>query len=145
MKAYSQNLREKGVRACDEQRGTRAQIAHCFGVSTARIRRLLQRRRETGSFAAKSHGGGPPAKMTPAHDDRLVLLVREQPDATLEELRDRLGAPVHRSTIARALIRLRWAVKKKSSGLRNRTGPMSAGSGPAGGAGSAGSIQTGSS
>src|SRR5947209_9642789 len=58
MKPYSQDLRERVVRACDERRGTRAQIAELFHVSTAWIRRLLQRRRETGSIAARPHAGG---------------------------------------------------------------------------------------
>jgi transposase len=113
MKTYSQDLRERVVRACDQRRGTRQQIATLFGVSTAWIRRLLQRRRETGSFAALPHAGGPQPKMTDERRDRLLVLVTEQPDATLAELRDRLAAPVHLSTIARALTRLAWTVKKK--------------------------------
>jgi transposase len=52
MTAYSQDLRERGVGACDEGRSTRPQIAELFGVSTAWIRRLLQRHRESGSIAA---------------------------------------------------------------------------------------------
>src|SRR5262245_51188248 len=103
MHTYSYDLRQRVVRACDEGRGTRQQIADLFGVSAAWIRRLLQRRRQTGSFAAKPHAGGPPPKMTPQRRQRLVVLVSEQPDATLAELRDRLGAPVHLSTVARAL------------------------------------------
>ena len=51
--------------------------------------------------------------MTPDRCDRLAVLVTEQPDATLAELRDRLGAAVHLSTVARALARLRPAGKKK--------------------------------
>jgi transposase len=113
MKAYSQDLRERVVRACDEGRGTRQHLAELFGVSTAWIRRLLQRRRDTGSFAALPHAGGPAPKMDDGRRARLVLLVAEQPDATLAELRDRLGAPVHLSTVARALSRLGVTVKKK--------------------------------
>jgi transposase len=113
MRPYSQDLRERVVNAIDEGRGTRQQIADLFGVSTAWIRRRLQRRRETGSFTAKPHGGGTPLKLTPQHSDRLLVLVTEQPDATLAELRDRLGAAVHLSTVARALARLRLTFKKK--------------------------------
>src|SRR4051812_22596057 len=123
MKAYSQDLRERVVRACDEGRGTRQQLADLFGVSTAWIRRLLQRRRETGSFAARPHAGGPAPKMTPARRGRLAGLVAEQPDATLAELRDRLGAAVHLSTVARALQRLGLPVKKKSCTPPSRTAP----------------------
>src|SRR5215213_6285231 len=106
MKTYSQDLRDKVLRACDEGRGTRQQIATCFGVSTAWVRRLLQRRRDTGSTAAKPRGGSHAPKLDEARRGRLVLLVLEQPDATLAELRDRLGAPVHVSTLCRALARL---------------------------------------
>ena len=123
MKTYSQDLRERVARACDEGRGTRQQIADLFGVSTAWVRRLLQRRRETGSLAAKPHAGGPPPKMSPQRRKRLAVLVTEQPDATLAELRDRLGAGVHLSTVGRALARLRLAVKKKSFTPPSRTGP----------------------
>jgi transposase len=134
MKAYSQDLRERVVRACDEQRGTRQQIAELFGVSTAWIRRLLQRRRQTGSFAARPHAGGA-VKMTPERRDRLVVLVSEQPDATLAELHDRLGAPVHLSTLARALRRLGLTVKKKSAAPPSGTARTCGTGGPPSGAG----------
>src|SRR5262249_38310749 len=81
--------------------GPRQQIADLFGVSAAWIRRLLQRRRQTGSFAARPRGGSPPRKMDPQRCGRLVVLVAQQPDATLEELRDPLAAPVPVRTIAR--------------------------------------------
>ena len=106
MQAYSQDLRERVVRACDEGRGTRTAIAELFGVSTAWIRRLLQRRRQTGSFAARPHGGGQPPKLDADQRHRLVVLVVERPDATLAELRDRPGAAVHPGTVHRALARL---------------------------------------
>jgi transposase len=115
MKPYPHDLREQVVRACDEGRGTRQQIAESFGVSTAWIRRLLQRRRETGSFAARPHAGGPPPKMTPQRRDRLAVLVSEQPNATLAELRAKLGAPVHLSTIARARQRLSCCTQVRSA------------------------------
>ena len=145
MRTYSYDLRERVVRACDEGRGTRRQIAALFGVSTAWIRRLLQRRRETGSFAAKPHAGGPPPKMTPGRCDRLAVLVTEQPDATLAELRDRLGAAVHRSTVARALARLDLTVKKKSRRRPSRAARTSGTSGRPSGAGRRASTRGGSS
>jgi transposase len=130
MKTYSQDLRERVVRACDQHAGSRQQIAALFGVSTAWIRRLLQRRRLTGSFAALPRGGARRVKMDAPQRHRLVVLVREQPDASLAELRDRLGVPVHLCTIGRTLIRLGFPVKKKSSGPPNTTVPTSAASAP---------------
>jgi transposase len=143
MRAYSQDLRERVVRACDEGRGTRQQLADLFGVSTAWIRRLLQRRRESGSFAAKPHAGGA-VKMTPERRDRLAVLVSEQPDATLAELHQRLAAPVHLSTVARALLRLALTFKKKFAAPPSRTARTCAASGPASAAGRPALTPTGS-
>jgi transposase len=136
VKAYSQDLRERVVRACDEGRLTRQALADLFDVSTAWIRRLLQRRRETGSFAAKPHAGGPATKLGANQRRQLVELVAQQPDATLAELKARLGAFVHLCTIHRALDRLGLSFKKKSSRRPNRTAPTSGTSGPSGWAGS---------
>src|SRR5512146_1363363 len=58
MEACSLDLRQRIVHACDKGSQTRQEIADRFQVSTAFIRRLLQRRRETGSIAARPHSGG---------------------------------------------------------------------------------------
>src|SRR2546421_9258891 len=113
MKAYSQDLRERVVRACDEGCLSHEQIARLFHVSTAWIRRLLQRRRETGSFAAKPHAGGARPKLTPRQRWQLVEQVAAQPDATLAELHEPVGAFVHLSTIHPALDRFGLTLKKK--------------------------------
>jgi hypothetical protein len=63
------------------------------------------------------------------------VLVGEQPDATLAELHDRLAAPVHLSTIARALLRLGLTVKKKSAAPPSRTARTCATSAPSSAAG----------
>jgi transposase len=145
MKTYSQDLRERVVRACDDHAGSRRQVAALFGVSTAWVRRLLRRRRQTGSFAAKPCGGARNVKMDEQRCGRLLVLVTEQPDASLAELRDRLGAPVHLSTVARALTRLGLTVKKKSSGPPSRAGPTSGRSGRPSAPGPAASTPTASS
>src|SRR5262245_35525738 len=145
MKAYSQDLREKVVRACDQGLGTRQQVADLFGVSPSWVRRLLQRRRETGSFAAKPHAGGPAPKMDEARRGRLLVLALAQPDATLAELRDRLDAPVHVSTLCRALTQLGLPVKKKSGGPPSRTAPTCGTSGRPSVAGRRASTRAGSS
>ena len=43
MAAYSMDLRERVVAACDEGGDTRAEIAERFSVSGSWVRRLLQR------------------------------------------------------------------------------------------------------
>src|SRR5437870_18376 len=91
MKTYSMDLRERVIGLCDRREGSREEIAVRMGVSTAWIRRLLQRRRESGSIAPRPHGGGRRAAFTGQAMADLKALVAQQPDATLEELRDRGG------------------------------------------------------
>jgi transposase len=122
MRPYSMDLRERVVRACDEGLGRRQEIAERFGVSTAWIRRLLQRRRQTGSIAPKPHGGGMPAKFAGKRLDRLKQLVERQPDATLQELRDLSGQQCSVMAVLRALARLGCRRKKRRSAQPSKTG-----------------------
>jgi transposase len=112
MRDYSDDLRERVVRACDEKRGTRKEVAELFNVSTAWIRRLLQRRRETGDFSARRRGGGAPAKFTGKKLDQLKVWVGQQPDVTLQELLDRSGVEASIMAVHRALERLGCQRKK---------------------------------
>ena len=124
MKAYSLDLRERVVRAVDRGEQTQQQIAERFGVSTAWIKKLLRQRRETGSIAPKPHGGGMPAKYRGKAMERLQKALAAQPDATLEELRDRTGVKASIMAVSRALERLGARRKKSRSGRRSKTGRM---------------------
>ena len=95
MRPYSIDLRERIVAAIDRGEHSLRQIADLFSVNLPFLVRLLQRRRATGSVEPKPHGGGPTPKLDAAAVQRLRALVREQPDATPRELRDRLGIPCH--------------------------------------------------
>jgi transposase len=107
MAAYSTDLRERVVAACDEGSMSRSEVAETFGVSVSFITKLLARRRDTGSIAAKPHAGG----FAPAPGGRvlrsLAALVKEQPDATLAEFRAglaaRAGVSVSVPVVCRAL------------------------------------------
>jgi len=124
MKAYSLDLRQRILAAVDARQSTRPELAKLFSVSASWIRRLVQRRRETGSIEPMVHHGGPKPKLNEDHLNRLSELVREKPDATLEELRGRLGAPVSVMTLCRALKRLRLPLKKSRSTPRSRVARM---------------------
>jgi transposase len=116
MRAYSTDLRERVLAACDARDGTRAQIAARFSVSVAWIRKLLQRRRETGSIAPKPHGGGQAPAFAGDTAERLRKAVEDCPDATLEELREAAGVACGTSAVFRALERLGLPRKKSRSG-----------------------------
>jgi transposase len=112
MRAYSNDLRERVVAACDARDGTRERIAARFSVSVAWIRRLLQRRRETGSIVPKPRGGGRAPAFDADADRRLRAAVRADADATLEELARAAGVAYCPSAVHRALARLGVTRKK---------------------------------
>ena len=87
-------------------------------------------RRETGRTRALPQGGARRIKIDP---DRLAALVKEHPDATLKELRERLGVVCAESAICMALQRLKLSFKKRRSTRPSRTGPTSRPGGPSGG------------
>jgi transposase len=123
MRPYSLDLRERIVAAIERGEHSLRQIAHLFSVNLSFIVRLLQRRRATGSLQPKPHAGGPRPKLDAAAVRRLLALVRQQPDATLRELRDRLSLPCHISTIARVLRRHGITRKKKTLHAQERERP----------------------
>jgi transposase len=113
MKAYSQDLRQRILDTVQGGDGTLGQIARRFLVSVSFITRLLQLHRSTGSLEPRPHGGGNPAILGPEDLEQLRELVQKQPDATLEELRQRLGVSCSLMTLSRALNKLGLPRKKK--------------------------------
>jgi transposase len=123
MKAYSMDLRERVVAACDEGVDTREEIAERFGVSVSWIRDLLRRRREAGSIAPRPRGGGRPPAFDAAAAQRLRGAVKADDDATLVELAEAAGVACCASAVHRALARLGITRKKSRGGRPSRTGP----------------------
>jgi transposase len=121
MRAYSMDLRERVWADCQAGMTTPA-AAQKYTVSESWVRRLKQRHRATGSIAPRPPSPGRPVALAP-HDARVRELVRDDPDATLAELRARLGVRVSISALAEYLRRIELSFKKKSSGRPSRTGP----------------------
>ena len=120
MKPYSMDLRVRVIGACDRGESTKV-VAKTFGVSPAWVRRLKQHRRERGDIIPRNGGGSRGRKID---RDRLAELVAQQPDATLMELRDRLGISVTLWAICKALRELKLSYKKSRSTRRSRIGLM---------------------
>lgn len=114
MRAYSPDLRERIVSAVDRGKGSLRELADLFLVNLSTIVRLLRRYRAAGSLLPKPHAGGPCPLLDDAACQRLRDLVREQPDATLAELQERLCTPCSLSTLCRTLQRLGLSRKKKT-------------------------------
>lgn len=112
------DLRTRVLAACDAGQGTKA-VSATFAVSAAWVRRLKQHRRERDGDIAPRTGGG--SRGRKIDRDRLAALVAERPDATLVELRDRLGVAVTPWAVGKALRELGLTYKKSRSGPPSRT------------------------
>jgi transposase len=127
--AYSMDLRQRVIADCDAGVGTLA-VARKYSVSPAWVRRLKQHRRERGDIKPRSGGGSRGRKID---RQQLAQLVAQQPDATLTELRDRLGVHVTPWAICKALQELGLTFKKSPCTPPSRIGRTSPVVGPGGG------------
>jgi transposase len=120
MRPYSTDLRERILAAVARGEHSLRQLAHLFAVSLSFVVRLLQRHRRAGSLQPAPPAGGPTPTFDAPTVARLLQLVADQPDATLAELRTRLGVCCHLSTLARILQKHRLTRKKKSHPAQER-------------------------
>lgn len=134
--AYSDDLRDRVLAACDRGMPT-SRVARLFGVSPAWVRRIKQRRRETGRTRPLKPGGRRPSKIDRG---RLAELVSARPDATLKELREGLGISCALSSICHALRALKLSFKKSRCTPRSRTARTSPSVAPRGFCGGPASI-----
>src|SRR5256885_7796427 len=121
MKPYSMDLRERVLADCDAGTATPA-VAQKYRVSPSWVRRLKQRRREDGTTAPRDHRTGPRPSWD-GYADRLREAIAADPDATLAELKARLGLAVVLSTLWRAGAAPRLTGKKKRPTPPRRTPP----------------------
>ena len=123
MRAYSLDLRTRVVSAVDKQIGTQKEGASLFGVGGTFLKQLLRQRRQSGTLAPQSHGGGHVPKLAgPQREVVRSLIVQEQNDATLAEVQayvaSKLGVEVSQATVSRVLQSLDLPRKKNSGGQR---------------------------
>jgi transposase len=114
MRAYSQDLRERVLRAIDQGK-SRQEMVEMLGVSLATIKRYLKQRREQGHVRPQVIPGRTPKKRTKlqaglepqlrAHDDARLLRHCDLWEQTH-------GEQVSRWTMSRAIKGLGWSRKK---------------------------------
>jgi transposase len=90
MQAYSLDLRQRVVEAYENGVETIIEVAERFEVSESFIKKLLRRKRTTGTIAPVGHRGGQPRRLSDKHRKWLLKTVLAEPDITLGELRERL-------------------------------------------------------
>ena len=124
MKTYSIEFRV-AVAAAHDRCGSSRQVAGQFKCCESWVRRLIQRRRETGSLEPKPPVFPDNRVLDDAGRAALGNLVEQTCDATLAELAAALGDSVSISTIWRALDTMGLSRKKKRGTPASRIGPMS--------------------
>lgn len=119
------DLRERVVAACEAVTDSKAEVAKRFNVSVAWVKRLLQRKRESGSIAPRPQGAGRKPIFAGANLERLKAAIQETPDATLQELLKKTGVTASIMAVQRALERLDCRRKKSRSTPANKNVRMS--------------------
>ena len=126
------------VAAAYDECGSSIEVAEEYNCSESWVRRLVQRRRETGSLEPLKPKRPDARKL---HDDDLEQLrglIAERPDMTLGELAEALGNKASVPTVWRATQALGLPLKKRPSTPPSRTGPTSRRRGAGGSSGSRG-------
>ena len=123
MTTLSIDLRERVLAAYDAGEGTREEIANRFRVSLGMVKKLLQQRRATGCIAPRHKNSGCKPKITLAHRQHLAELVHQQPDMTLEELREAIGVACTVPAIHYVLKGMGLSYKKRHSNPPSRIEP----------------------
>ncbi|OFX22315.1 MAG: hypothetical protein A2V77_18860 [Anaeromyxobacter sp. RBG_16_69_14] len=109
--AYSVDLRERVIGACDLGEMTDEEVAELFQVGEATVHRWKRLKRETGSLVpAPPRGGGMPPRVSPEQCDLVRAMVKEEPDLTIfeaaAEFHRRTGRSVSPAAMGRTLRKL---------------------------------------
>lgn len=131
MKAYSQDLRDRVIRALD--RGDRpADIARRFEVSRVFVYEVKRRLERTGQRTSQPVGGKRVSKLAPL-EQTIRGWIEAKPDLTLEELSERLqrhaDVKLTLPAIWHQLNRWGLSFKKNSTRRRARASRRGAGTG----------------
>ena len=124
--AYSQDLRERVIGFVALGGGTRA-AATRFAVSLSSASRWARRWRAEGHTRPRAMGGDRRSRLS-EHRARVLQLVAQQPDLTLQEIRSALaascGITVGVSTVHRFLCAHNVTLKKRPYTRPSRTARM---------------------
>jgi len=119
MKAYSMDLRERVVGALLEGASVR-EVALRFGVSHDTVSRYKSRHEQGQGLSPRPRPGRAP-RVGPEQEEAFVLMVRQNPNATLEQMsvlwQERTGVWLPQSTLHDQVRRLGGRFKKNARGM----------------------------
>ena len=119
MQAYSMDFRRRVIALYDEGMQT-AEIAEVMGCCKPWARGLKQRLRETGSIAPTTPVRRSQRKYDDADEQKIRLLLKSKPDATLAEIIEHIGKKIAQGNLSRLLSRMNLPRKKSPPMPANR-------------------------
>jgi transposase len=122
--AYPMEFRVAVAAAYDEC-GSSIEVAELFQCSQSWVRRLIQRRGETGSLEPRIPKRPDSRKLDELDLVQLRKLIDDKPDLTLGELAEALGHKASVPTVWRATQKLGLPLKKRPPTPASKTGPTS--------------------
>jgi transposase len=117
VKAYSEDLCEKVMRAIELDGMPIIEASEVFDVARSTIYRWKHRKIETGSLKAKKRKG---AEGIIQDWEQFRIFVEEHKDSTQEEMAELWNQTISARTISRALKKIGFTRKKKTYGYRER-------------------------
>jgi transposase len=116
-KAYPKELRQRTVRLYESGEYSLRSLAKAIDLGVATVSRWVSHYRKTGGMEAPPREWTPPPKIDQFGQERLVELLKVEPDLRLAELTDRYNAgtevKVGPSSVSRALKRAGITRKKR--------------------------------
>jgi len=102
-------------------------IAKAYSVSKWTVYRLVEQKRKTESVSLRISQRGRKPLLTQADKERIHACIRETPDITMDELREKLDLKASYSTVERTVNGMGYTYKKKSLHAAGRERPRFAG------------------
>lgn len=119
MSIASPEIRKVAVEAYLSGKATQQQLADILGFHRTAIVRWVREYRKEGKLEPQVRGHMARA-FSPEEKEKLVALIKNKPDLTLEEIRDALSKECSLTAVHRELKRLDFRFKKNSEGIRTR-------------------------
>jgi transposase len=123
--AHSNEWRQKLLQAADRHEFSQTRLAGIFGVSLSWVKRVLRRRRQTGSTELLPFAGGKRPALTGQQQEQVRQYILADTDATLREVQSWLQATetirLSLPTLSRLLTKLDLPRKKRQYTPPNAT------------------------
>jgi transposase len=122
-KSFSDDLRCRILEAYERKEGSQQELARRFGVSFEYVRKIRRQLRRSGHrMRVPQSRHGRMSRFTEVVKERLRSWLREQPDLTETELRERLaGSGVHACKSRVGQVLRQMGERRKKNASRRRT------------------------